>query len=286
MTKSELNKANADYWNELCGTTWAKKLGIVDHSNESLSKFDQAFFERYPYLFKYLDFSKMKEKKIMEVGLGYGTVGQAIAEAGADYTGLDIAEGPVKMMNHRLRLKGLSGKAFVGSMLECPMETDSLDIVVSIGCFHHTGNVQKCIDETYRILKPGGQAIIMVYNAYSYRQWIMWPQQTFNIFFREVFNDSNNIKSTESQRRAYDSNSMNEAAPETVFLSIKKLKKMFDKFSMVGCEKENFANIPLLPDFLFYRPSSVFNKFFIPRRKLLNNLGKICGEDIYVKVTK
>lgn len=33
-------------------------------------------------------------KKVLEVGLGYGTLGQLIASRNADYYSADIAEGP------------------------------------------------------------------------------------------------------------------------------------------------------------------------------------------------
>ena len=42
----------------------------------------------------------MRGKKVLEVGLGYGSVAQRIAENGAVYTGLDIAEGPVEMADY------------------------------------------------------------------------------------------------------------------------------------------------------------------------------------------
>jgi len=183
VAQKELDQKNAEFWNELCGTTFAQERGIKDHSDAPLKKFDEAYFAFYPYLLKHIKPELMRGQKVLEIGLGYGTVGQNLFEEGADYFGLDIAEGPVKMMNHRLRTKGYPEKAQQGSMLACPFKDETFDHVVSIGCFHHTGNIQKCFDETYRILKPGGRAMIMVYNKYSYRQWQrdFWP--TFYSFF-------------------------------------------------------------------------------------------------------
>ena len=136
----------------------------------------------YPYLERYVAFDELQGKKVLEVGLGYGTVGQKIAESGADYTGLDIAEGPVSMMNHRLGQCGLPGKAIQGSILEAPFEDETFDRVVAIGCYHHTGDTKRAISETARILKPGGQALVMVYNAYSYRRWLRSPLDTWRYY--------------------------------------------------------------------------------------------------------
>lgn len=262
-----LNRENAEFWTELCGSLFAQRLGIKDHRPESLERFDKAYLDYYPYLLKYVDLSKLAGKKVMEVGLGYGTLSQKIAEAGADYIGLDISPGPVSMVNHRMKMKGLSGKAMQGSILNCPMPDESLDFVVSIGCFHHTGNVQKSLDETYRVLKPGGAAILMVYSRFSYRQWVKWPTQTFLALMKEWGVYGGKLQSTENQRKTYDCDTEGNAAPETVFLSIRQLKKMLMKFSSIELHKENCGN---------FRIKGIT---LIPRDKMLSTLGRFWGVD-------
>lgn len=146
MSQAEITSKNSDFWNELCGTTLARYLGITDSSKESLAKFDNWYFDFYPYLFDHIPFDSLKGKDVLEVGLGYGTVSQRLAESGANYIGLDVAAGPVDMVNHRLDQKGLSGEARQGSILEPPFATDSFDAIVAIGCLHHTGNLKLAID--------------------------------------------------------------------------------------------------------------------------------------------
>ena len=178
MSNSGIDAANAEFWNELCGSHLATSLGIRDRSLESLRRFDEAYLDYYPYLVRYAKWPQLKGQKVLEVGLGYGTLGQKIAEAGAIYTGLDLAEGPVKMMNHRLRMQNLSGNSIRGNILNAPIQSGTLDYVISIGCFHHTGDVRGCIEQTFRVLKPGGTTILMLYNKFSYRQWLRWPKPT------------------------------------------------------------------------------------------------------------
>lgn len=264
-----IDKANAQFWDELCGSTLAKALGIKDNSPESLKLFDDWYLDFYPYLMKHAAVAKMQGKKVLEIGLGYGTLGQQIAAAGATYTGLDIAAGPVAMMNHRMSQSGLNGKAMQGSMLDCPLESGSMDFVVSIGCFHHTGNVKSCIDETYRVLKPGGEARIMVYNKYSLRQWIRWPKHTLYALLQELDINKKGLAVSAGQRAAYDVNQNGEAAPETVFHSIHELKDMFGKFSQMQVHKENFGSILL-----------------VPRNILLLTVGKMAGLDLYIYAKK
>src|SRR6478735_7751813 len=103
---ANIDQANAEFWNELCGSQLAESLGLNDHSPNSLRKFDDAYFEMYPYLLPFIGPQRWKGKKVLEIGLGFGSLGQRIAEAGADYYGLDIAENPVRMINQRMELIG------------------------------------------------------------------------------------------------------------------------------------------------------------------------------------
>lgn len=272
ITQKELDKKNAEFWHELCGTGFAQHLGIKDHSEASLKKFDDAYFHFYPYLLEHIKPELMRNQKVLEIGLGYGTVGQKLFEEGADYVGLDIAEGPVKMMNYRLHMRGFSETAQQGNMLSCPFPDKTFDHVISIGCFHHTGDIQKCFDETYRILKPGGRAVVMVYNKYSARQWCknFWP--TCRSFF-SLETNSQRALNKEKERKGYDRNMAGEAAPEVALSSLKGLKSMLKKFKEVSFQKEQ-TNAP-----------ACLRKI-IDRKYLLNSIGKIAGNDIYITCFK
>lgn len=268
------DKQNAEFWNEVCGTSLARKIGNKDYSLASLQKFDKVYFDYYPYLFKHVIVEKMKDKKVLEVGIGYGTLGQRIVEIGCEYVGFDIACNPLKLMKQRLRMKSLHGNVVRGSMIECPFKSEIFDYVVSIGCFHHTGDVQRCIDETYRIIKPGGIAFIMVYNKYSYMQWLKWPIRTFFSFLNEKNIYRKNVNITVQQRKTYDSNLLGKPAPQTVFLSINQLRDMFKRFSSVKFTKENCGDVRLGSEILF------------SRNKLMPFIGKMYGLDIYIEAKK
>src|SRR5205823_14616642 len=127
--------------------------------------------------------------------------------AGADYHGLDIAPNAARMVNNRLQMQGLGGGAVCGSALDMPFPDGYFDHVVSIGCYHHTGDVQRCLDETYRVLKQGGSAVLMVYNKYSFRQWRFWPGQTLRELAGDLFGGLTRSQRIAADRRAaYDAN--------------------------------------------------------------------------------
>ena len=78
MVSTALDKLNSEFWEEFCGTNDAVKLGITDSSKKSLQLFDAWYMEFYSYLDKYIPFKKFSGKKVLEIGLGYGTVSAKI----------------------------------------------------------------------------------------------------------------------------------------------------------------------------------------------------------------
>ena len=268
MEQDIISNQNEYFWNDLSGNSLANSIGIEDLSSHSIKRFDDTYLTYYPYLLSYIRPERMSDKKVLEVGLGWGTVGQKIIEAGADYIGFDIAQNAVDMMKYRISIMGSSGIAIKGNILNNNFESESFDFIVSIGCFHHTGNILRCIDETYRILKPNGEAILMLYNQFSLRQWIKWPLKTFsNLFLGKQ-------AVSEAQRKAYDTNTTGDSAPCTRFVSIGEIKTLFSKFSSIESKKENCDDLMIL------------GRILINRAILLSYIGPLAGLDIYIQAIK
>lgn len=269
-----ISSKNTDFWNELCGSQLAKFLGITDSSSASLKKFDDWYFDFYPYLHDHIPFHSLKGKNVLEVGLGYGTVAQRLAESGCNYTGLDIAAGPVQMTNHRLAQEGLPGTAIQGSILNPPFEPGSFDVVVAIGCLHHTGNLKLAIQQCHKILKPKGRLIFMVYSAYSYRRWYMSPKATTRYLLRELTGYRGVVGvSAEKDRAAYDTGSDGSGAPHTDWISGKSLKKLCKQYSKFKCKRENIDQ------------EAPFKE--TPRTELLKTRWpRLLGLDLYATTTK
>ena len=288
LTPPEIDRANAEFWDELCGTTMARTLGITDHSPESLRRFDDAYLDFYPDLLEHVNPAALAGKRVLEVGLGYGTLGQQLAEKAGHYMALDLARGPVAMMRHRLRLQGLRGYPVQGSMLRCPVQSESLDAVVSIGCFHHTGDVQRCFDETWRILKPGGTAILMVYNQLSYRQWGKWPLTTLRALLHDYGLVDSPAAVHKGQRAAYDANAAGQEAAETAFFSMRQLSRMLARFSSVAMRKENCGSSLSLSGSVPIGELRMRASFGleIPRHRMLSTVGRWWGLDLYVRAIK
>lgn len=245
MTQEAISNKNAEFWNELCGSQLAKTLGITDSSEESLKKFDDWYFNFYPYLYDHIPFEHLQGKRVLEIGLGYGTVSQRLAEAGAIYTGLDIAAGPVAMVNHRLEQAGLNGRAVQGSILKPNFSSNSFDSIVAIGCLHHTGNLHLAIEHCWELLRTGGSLIFMVYYAYSYRRYRMAPLATILNLAKEFVGYRGVVGSSgDRERAAYDAGSDGGGAPHTDWISVRSLKSYCAKFSEFSVAIENIDQEP------------------------------------------
>lgn len=274
MDQENISNKNSEFWNELCGSQLAKYLGITDSSAESLKKFDDWYFDFYPYLFNHIPFSNLKNKDVLEVGLGYGTVSQRLGELGANYAGLDIAAGPVEMVKHRLKQIGRPCLATQGSILEPPFPDESFDAIVAIGCLHHTGNLKLAIERCWNLLRPGGALIFMVYYAYSYRRFRMAPATTARYMVKEFLGYRGAIgNSSDHERAAYDAGSKGDGAPHTDWISTRSLRDLCGKFSGFSAKIENIDQ-----ELPFSRT---------PRAKLLTTRWPaIVGLDLYATVTK
>ncbi len=245
IDQNSVDAGNAAFWNELCGTSLARAIGVTDDSPQSLERYDAWYMSLYPYLMHHVRPHEMKGRRTLEIGLGYGTLSQKIAEAGADYQGLDIAAGPVAMVRHRLSQQGLAGNAIQGSILDAPFDDASFDFIVTIGCLHHTGDLAAAIRECRRLLKPGGTLVLMVYNAYSYRRWYQSPRSTLDYLLREARGYRGVVEALKASERAlYDSDGSGAAAPHTDWISIKSLRVLCGDFQQVTIARENIDQEP------------------------------------------
>lgn len=271
MSQDEIDGRNHAFWDELCGSGMAKALGITDASPESLRKFDDAYLGFYPYLLKYLAPPADRSHRVLEIGLGYGTLGGELVDRGFDYYGLDIAAGPAAMTADRASRSGLpASNVQQGSALAIPHADEFFDEVYSIGCLHHTGDLKACVAEVHRVLAPGGRAVVMLYNRLSYRQLVQAPANRV----REI--RSEGLRGYRERVRAmYDTNAAGEAAPHTDYTSVVGVRRLFRQFGSVKTEIQNFDHLTLFG-----------GRKHWDRPQLLGNVGRVLGLDLYIVATK
>jgi SAM-dependent methyltransferase len=263
--QTDLDAANAAFWDELCGTWLARQLGIDVINDESLRRFDDAYMAMYPYLWRYLELDQVRGQRVLEIGLGFGTVGQLLACAGAEYYGVDVALGPIEMTRERLRMKGLDGSERIqqGNALNLPFESGTFDRVVTIGCLHHTGNAAQGVAEVHRVLAPGGRAVVMLYNAHSVRQ--------FGLRARAMLDRRRDAEKWIGAH--YDSNTAGDVLPHIEYTSRSAARRLFRSFDRVRIDTQNIHDLR--------------TRWFVVRREqLLGNVARLVGSDLYIVVDK
>ena len=117
------------------------------------------------------DFASSAGLKVLEIGCGLGTDGAQFAAAGADYTGIDLTDAAVDLARKRFAISGLKGEFQTADAEKLDFADESFDLVYSHGVLHHTPDTQRAVDEIWRVLRPGGRAVVMLYHrdSYNYR---------------------------------------------------------------------------------------------------------------------
>ena len=91
--------------------------------------------------------------KTLDFGAGDGQVTQLLKQAGADIEGFDVAGYQASNVD-----RGLVAQ-FDGDSV--PRDDEHYDTILVTNVFHHELNNQKCLDECYRLLKPGGTMVVI-----------------------------------------------------------------------------------------------------------------------------
>ena len=106
---------------------------------------------------------------MLEVGFGAGTDFAQWLRAGARVSGVDLT--PEALENARQRIEVCSlpepESLKVADAENLPFEASQFDLAYSFGVIHHTPDTEKALRELVRVLRPGGELKIMLYNRRS-----------------------------------------------------------------------------------------------------------------------
>ena len=136
--------------------------------NRFFSEYDDFRYRREKHILGCLDRANFAGKKVLEIGLGQGADSEQIIRRGARWSGLDLTAESVARVRRRMQLRSLPYDDLkVGSVLEIPYPDNSFDVVYSFGVLHHVPEIRKAQAEIARVLRPGGELVMMVYAKWS-----------------------------------------------------------------------------------------------------------------------
>ena len=176
MSQVDLISQIAAYWDEhihdLTITTYP--IGTPGFFRQ----LDEYRYGKLNYLSRLVDFDAYRGKNLLEVGCGAGIDLIRFARAYANVTGIDISKTAIDLACKNFEQGEQNADLHVMNG-ECTQFADNtFDVVYAHGVLQYTADPEKMIAEIHRVLKPGGEAIMMVYNKYS---WLNLMRNVTNV---------------------------------------------------------------------------------------------------------
>lgn len=98
---------------------------------------------------------------VLDAGGGWAVLQYALSRRCRTVTNLDCLASSLKavdLMAYRLGFQNI--KTQEGSIADIPYQDNSFDRVVCVSVVEHVSDWRKCIDEMFRVLKPGGYLLL------------------------------------------------------------------------------------------------------------------------------
>lgn len=177
-------------------------------------------------------------KRVLEVGSGAGGHSALFASKQALVTSVDLTFQRARATNQKLQALRRDGRcqAMQADAETLPFADASFDIVYSNGVLHHTNDTARAIDEVFRVLKPGGIAVIMLYCKSSFHYWaIMVP--LVGLLQGKLFQSANWLGHATEWMGSKRQTAVN---PITRCYSHGGIRRLFAKFADVSLRKTDF----------------------------------------------
>ena len=159
------------FWQEhACGDDQVG--GLHERFHDDYEKFfadyDRFRYENERHLPACLDALDVAGKQVLEIGLGEGSDSERLIRQGARWSGADLTAESVARVRTRLTLRELPYQELrQASALGLPFPDNAFDMVFSHGVLHHVPNITRAQQEIHRVLRPGGELVIMMYARWS-----------------------------------------------------------------------------------------------------------------------
>jgi SAM-dependent methyltransferase len=154
-----------DYWDgKPCDSDLSDKTRL---SREYFMDIERQRYALQPHILEVISKIDWRGKRVLEIGSGVGTDARVIIGKGGIYTGINVDRASTEATAQALRVFSLPGRVLQRDATCLDFPDGAFDVVYSFGVLHHIPEVEKAVAEIRRVLKPGGDLLLMLYNRSS-----------------------------------------------------------------------------------------------------------------------
>lgn len=108
---------------------------------------------------------------IVDLGAGEGMIAQLLAQRAKSVTCIDSSRRMVEVGTALAKKNGLTNLTYkVGDIEEVPLPDNSFELAFLSQALHHARHPSRAVAEAFRILKPGGQLIILDLKEHTFEK--------------------------------------------------------------------------------------------------------------------
>lgn len=137
-------------------------------------QYDEAWGQRLVQIYSTPDVAKQRQivlssldlqpdERVLDIGSGPGLLIEDMARiigTGGSISGVDVSDAMVALSKKRCaHLTQVELR--VGDAAVLPFKDNEFDVAVSTQVYEYVQEIQKCLQELFRVLKPGGRALIL-----------------------------------------------------------------------------------------------------------------------------
>jgi ubiquinone/menaquinone biosynthesis C-methylase UbiE/DNA-binding transcriptional ArsR family regulator len=132
---------------------------------------------------------------IADLGAGEGMVAQLLAPRVESVTCIDSSPRMVEVGSALAQKNGLNNLTYkLGDIEQVPLKDNSFDLAFLSQALHHAQHPERAVAEAFRILKPGGQLIILDLREHNFEQarelyadvWLGFTENTLHSFLKRA----------------------------------------------------------------------------------------------------
>lgn len=132
---------------------------------------------------------------VADLGAGEGLISQLLAHRAARVWCIDNSAKMVAVGSQLAKKNGLANLTYkLGDIEQVPLPDESVDLAILSQALHHASHPQTAVNEAHRILKPGGQLLVLDLKAHSFEKahelygdlWLGFKESTLHGWLKKA----------------------------------------------------------------------------------------------------